>query len=706
MSSLTRSISSLIAIVAVTGVTAGATGLAYLREQSGTLPSLAPVLDYRPELHSTVVDRTGRDLFIVGEERRAPAAYEELPLHLIQAFVAAEDQNFFSHGGVDPKAILRAAAANLRDDAITSGASTITQQLVKNLVLSSEQSLERKAREALLAVALEGRLSKEEILGRYLNEIYLGRGAYGVASAAEVYFGKTVSDLSLAEAAILAGLPKAPSKYGATPEAARLRMLYVLDRMLNEGYITEADREAAAGMAVQLLTQSDAGAAPGRWRSHYAQAALDELRRAGRDEGLATDGREISLALDPVVQAALEKAMREGLLRHERKHEPWRGPIADTQSPPPVPGWIMAKVMEDGQGLLDGNGRSYDLDKVSLDWAGRSLRAGMVVWVEPDGNEAGLRQLPEVQGAAVALDPRTGEVLAMTGAFSETVDHFDRATRAMRQPGSALKPFIYAMALESGWSPTSPILDVEVAYEGGAPNEIWRPGDHGFSDKGYITLRSGLEYSRNTVTLRLFQSLGMDEVLETMRALGLYAAPQRNASLALGSQEVNLLDLTAAYTVFAGDGGLRAPTFLLADTTPAPVAPPPFDAITRTQIRSMLAGVTEYGTAWRAFENADYTVHGKTGTANDAKDAWFIGFTGRLLVGVHVGHDEPKPLGTGEGGGSTAAPIVRALFDALPEEYRISDYVMPAGIEVLEIDPDTGVPHEGGFPELVRSGNP
>jgi penicillin-binding protein 1A len=703
-----RSISSLIALVAVTGVVTGATGLAYLREQSGTLPSLDPILDYRPERHSTVVDRTGRDLFIIGEERRSPVTYGDLPLHLIQAFVAAEDQNFFGHGGVDPKAILRAAASNLQGDGVTSGASTITQQLVKNLVLSSEQSLERKAREALLAIDLERHLSKEEILGRYLNEIYLGRGAYGVASAAEVYFGKEVHDLTLAEAAILAGLPKAPSKYGATPEAARVRMLYVLDRMLDEGYITPAESEAAARMAVDLLTAPGASTAPGRWRSHYAQAALAELHLAGRDEGLSTDGRVVSLALDPIVQSALERSLRDGLMRHDRKHEPWRGPVTDPQASAPVASWVKAQVIELGESgiVQDQEGRSYTLDQASMDWAGRSLRPGMAVWVEIDGSAAGLRQLPKVQGAAVAMDPRTGEVLAMTGAFSETVDHFDRATRAMRQPGSALKPFIYAMALETGWSPTSPILDVEVAFEGGAPDEVWRPGDHGFSEKGYVTLRSGLEYSRNTVTLRLFQSLGMDEVLETMRGLGLYEKPLRNASLALGSQEINLLDLTSAYTVFAGDGSLRAPTFLLSDTPPAPVAPPPFDAITRAQIRSMLAGVTEYGTAWRAFKDAGYTVHGKTGTANDAKDAWFIGFTGGLLVGVHVGHDEPRPLGTGEGGGSTAAPIVRAIFDALPDAYRRSDYVLPQGIEIIEIDPDTGLPQEGGFLELVRRANP
>jgi penicillin-binding protein 1A len=583
---------------------------------------------------------------------------------------------------------------------------------VKNLVLSSEQSLERKIREALLAMELERQLGKEEILTRYLNEIYLGRGAYGVASAAEVYFGKEAGQLSLAEAALLAGLPKAPSKYGSNGEAARERMRYVLDRMLAEGMIDDAQRAEALASAGQFLENGPEDAPAGRWQSHYGQAAIAELRRQGQDAGLETDGHIVTLALDPVVQDALETALRDGLMDYDRRRDRWRGPLSSDPGVAPVPSWMAARIVDHAGSL---HARTADgllpLAGEDVAWArqgARPLSEGMTVWVEPEDGRARLRQVPQVQGAAVAMDPKTGEVLGLVGAFSEKVDHFDRATRAQRQPGSSLKPFIYAMALESGWSPTSPILDAEVAFDGGRPGEIWRPGDHGFSDRGYVTLRSGLEYSRNTVTLRLFQSLGLGEVAQMMQELGLYAAPKRNASLALGSQETSLLDVVSAYSVFAGNGIQVEPTFL--KTKPGERVAPmfgnePFDAVTRTQIRSMLQGVAEYGTAWRAFEGAGYTMHGKTGTSNDAKDAWFIGFTGQLIVGVHVGFDEPEGLGKGEGGGATAAPIVRATFDALPETWRASNYPFPAGAEMIEIDPDTGLPAEGGFVEIVRRSN-
>ena len=713
MGSTSRSIAAILVLGIVPPIFVGATGLAYLREQGEELPSLAPVLNYQPEQHSTFLDRTGDTLFIVGKERRAPLEYADFPQHLIDAFVAAEDQNFFEHAGVDPRAVLRAAVTNMREDAITSGASTITQQLVKNLVLSSEQSLERKVREALLAMALERKLTKEEILTRYLNEIYLGRGAYGVASAAEVYFAKRAAELTVAEAALLAGLPKAPSKYGSDNAAARERMSYVLDRMLDEGMIDAAQRDQALDQAVQILSDRPDEAPAGRWQSHYGQAAVAELRRKGQDAGLETDGHMVTLALDPEVQAALENALRGGLLDYDRRKDRWRGPLPADHGSAPVPGWLAAKVERTAGGLA---ARTEDgllpFSNASLEWASGGLQPlvnGMTVWIEPQDGMAELRQVPKVQGAAVAMDPRTGEILGLVGAFSERIDHFDRATRAQRQPGSALKPFIYAMALEAGWSPSSPILDAEVAFDGGKPGEIWRPGDHGFSDKGYVTLRSGLEYSRNTVTLRLFQALGLAEVADMMRDLGIYAAPLRNASLALGSQEASLIDIVSAYSVFAGDGIQVAPTFLKAppgEQMRPKFGAEPFDAVTRTQIRSMLQGVAEYGTAWRAFEGADYTMHGKTGTSNEAKDAWFIGFTGQLIVGVQVGFDEPEALGRGEGGGSTAAPIVRATFDALPASWRISNYPFPAGAEMIEIDPDTGLPAEGGFVEIVRTTNP
>ncbi|EPX84114.1 penicillin-binding protein 1A [Salipiger mucosus] len=712
-------LSSVLVTALVAAFLAAATGLAYIREQAEKVPDLEPLLDYRPAVHSSVYDASGQEVFAFGTERREPTGIDDIPKVVIDAFIAAEDQNFWEHPGFDVRAIMRAALGNAVSGEVQSGASTITQQLVKNVVLTNEQSIERKAVEALAAAELENLLPKEALLERYLNEIYLGRGAYGVAVAAETYFDKALEDLSAGEAAFLAGLPKAPSRFGRSSSAAKERQAYVLGRMKSEGYLTEDDYAAALEAPLVLDGERETFLK----QSHYLQAALPEIKSLmGSDMSLTEGGLEIHLAQDPEIQEIAERALQDGLMAYDRRQGEWRGHVT-LDHEPALDHWrVGLLIRKDGEYSVSFGLESAPLSKASVDWADRSdssLSPGSAVVVEIEDGVAELRQEPDVQGAVVAMDPRTGRVLGLSGAFREGDAFFNRATMARRQPGSALKPFIYAKALQSGWAPNSPILDGGLALDPGAGQAVWRPRDHGYSDSGYVTLRTGLVKSRNTVTLRLFDALGAETVAETLETLGVYDAPPAHGSLALGAEEAALLDVVSGYAALASDGRPVTPTFLNevrgieapeADTgVPSasnmdsdPFDVPVFDPITLTQVRSMLRGVVERGTAWRAFETADYELQGKTGTSNGSKDTWFIGFTRNLLVGAYVGFDDPSPLGRYEAGGRTAAPIVRGVFDNVAEPYRGNDYPFPAGAELRKIDRDSGVPGAGDFPEILR----
>lgn len=712
-------VSFLLTLVLISAFTAGAVGLAYVREQTALLPDLEPLLDYKPAVHSSVFDADGEEVFSFGRERRDPAKLSEIPQVLIDAFIAAEDKNFWTHPGFDTLAILRAAAGNMTSGSVQSGASTITQQLVKNVILSPEQSLERKAQEALAAAKLEKLLTKEELLERYLNEIYLGRGAYGVRIAAATYFDKALSDLTLGEAAFIAGLPKAPSRYASNAEAGEKRRAYVLDRMLADGFISEADHHTALASPLAF----DEKAATFLKQSHYLQAALPEIKSLMADDtSLSAAGLQIHLAQDSEIQSIVERSLQNGLLAYDRRKGTWRGAVEEGATPA-LPSWRTGLLIQKaGQYGVSFGLQSYPLSKASIEWAQRSpaaLEPGSWVMVELLDGYAELRQEPKVQGGVVAMDPKTGRVLGLSGAFKEGDSFFNRAIMAERQPGSSLKPFTYAAALQSGWAPNSPILDGTMAIDAGAGQDVWRPRDHGYSENGFVTLRSGLEHSRNTVTLRLFDALGAETVASTLEALGVYEKAPRHASMALGAVEAKLINVVAGYASLASDGRPVVPTFIYHILTEAgtdleslnaeasedaatDAQRPVFDEVTLAQVRSMLRGVVERGTAWRAFEGAGYELQGKTGTSNGAKDTWFIGFTRNLVVGAYVGFDTPAPLGSYETGGKTAAPIVREVFDKVDPAFRANDYPFPEGAYIETIDRDTGVPGEGSFPEILR----
>lgn len=697
-------------------VLVGSTGAALLRETSDDLPSLDPIIDYTPKVHSTVLDQAGDPIAVIGKKRRDLVKIEDVPAELISAFIAAEDKNFWEHPGYDIAAIARAAMSNATSTSIQSGASTITQQLIKNMILTSEQSYDRKTREVLLAARLEENLDKPTIMERYLNEIYLGRGAYGIASAAEAYFGKPYTDLTLKQSAFLAGLPKAPSRFSSGGPDARERLVYVLGRMRANSMIAPWEFELALSADLGLVEETEDGVSSGR-KSHFVQSALTQVDALYGPELLQSGGADVTITRNDVIQDTVERALQDGLFDYHRRHAAWRGPLATDAIPDAAPDdWRVGYIRQsdDGYAVTVSEG-TLPLSQESRTWIAQSDVAVFhddPVAIEVASDVAHLRQVPDVQGAIVAMDPQTGDVLGMSGVFSERASFFNRATQARRQPGSALKPFIYALALERGWAPTSPILDTGVALSSGN-DDIWRPDDHGASDHGYVTLRSGLEYSRNTVTIRLSEALGTANVASLMERAGLYDDAPEHSSLALGAVDARLIDVVSGYSSLAGRGHAVTPNFVDGVTINGQAVPRHdavddrarrtlFDEVTRAQIRSMLRGVTEYGTAWRTFEDADYDLQGKTGTTNGARDTWFIGFSSELVVGVYVGFDTPKPLGSGETGGRTAAPIVRDVFDALPETYRSNAYTLPDAAEIVEIDPDTGIPTEGGFEEILR----
>jgi penicillin-binding protein 1A len=701
-----KSVSALLAALLTSSLLVGSTGLSYIRSISDDLPDVSSIVDYRPRLHSTFRDLNGQVVYKLGAERRVLIGSTALPSYVKLAFISAEDGGFYDHNGISVPAIIRAATSNIANGGVTSGASTITQQLVKNVLLSPDQNLKRKAQEAILAMRLEKLLGKDEILSRYLSEIYLGRGAYGVVSAAETYFGIDASQISLAQTAILAGLPKSPSKLSSNHSAAKARAQYVLNRMLEDGHINDASYRLAL-MDLRAIDLSPRPEMTQEAPSHFVASAIDEVKKRDRSIDLAEAGQDITLSMVPSYQDALEKSLRTALVAYDRGHSDWMGPVVSTVAPL-VPEWEYAEVMNsEGAIRLPGNPTIFYLSKSSLQWVSQSrkfLPAGSFVIVERVGNGFELRQEPKVQGGMVAIDPKTRKVLAMTGAFNERISDFNRVTLASRQPGSVLKPFVYAQALQAGWSPNSPILDSDVELDASGTGKYWSPDDHGKSNQGYVTLRKALEDSRNTAMVRMYMALGQDSVAQLMVSLGVYDDTSMvGPSLALGAYETTLMKLVMAYAALADDGSVRPLSFIANDNSLKPVTPPLFDEITLSQIRSIMLGVVKRGTAKTAFVDAPYDVYGKTGTTNESKDSWFVGFTDDVLVGAFVGFDEPTPMGKGSSGGSLAAPMVRSFMDSIGVEFDASTAPLPFGAELQTFNPDSGLPSSKGFPEIIRN---
>jgi len=729
---------------------------------------LEPLLDYRPAVASVVRDRQGQTIGEFFVQRRRLVGLDELPEHVVQAFVASEDGRFFEHNGLDMPAILRAAWTNLLGGRIEQGASTITQQTVKNVLLTPERTWWRKVREVLLALEVERRLSKQEILLVYLNHIYLGNGSYGVGDAALSYFGKDVSDLDVSEAALLAGLPQRPSAYSPKrhPEAAEVRRLYVLGQMLDRGFITAEAHDEAVGLPPRIVTRSRR---PG---SSDAAAYFTEEVRRELVERLGTmnvyrAGLTVETTLDLDLQRSAVAAMRKGLEDLDRR-QGWRGPLrsvpehvvdlalqevgAENGTIPwhlptaPQPGgrrWL-GVVLDIGTdetgremvsvGLAPGVIALAEVDP--RDW-GRSrapegaasvlLHPGDVAWfglhwAPADGEKdtsrgdlgelrAELHQEPAVEGALLSLDVATGEVLAMVGGYDFGRSEFNRAVQARRQPGSAFKPFVFASAIEAGYTQASFVLDSPHMYWDETQQSLWRPQNYGRRFLGWLTLRRALARSVNNAALHLARRVGVENVMDMARRLGVNSVMHGNLSLALGSSEVSLLELTRAYAAFPA-GGRRVHTHfirrvydrhgkvILDDIGLDPDAGWPFEEHAEAQavspqvarvVTDLLRGaVEEPGATGAKARKLDGVVAGKTGTTNGNRDAWFVGFSPDAATGVWVGFDRPRSLGARETGGRAALPIWVDYMDAALAKGTRRDFDVPEGVVFARVDSRTG----------------
>ena len=698
------------------------------------LPDARQLAEYRPPVATRVFAWDGTLIGEFSTERRIFTPYDQIPPTVVQAFLAAEDKNFFQHGGVDVAGMGRAMTRNAMNVARgrrLEGGSTITQQVAKNVLLNRKQTMGRKLKEAILARRLEATLSKEQILELYLNEIFLGYRSYGVASAAFNYFGKPLDKLTIAEAAYLAALPKGPNNYQPIlhKQAAMARRNWIIDQMVGMRWVSRADGEIAKSqdLVVQL--------APERAKYKDADFFVEEVRRQalamkGLGEDLPRGGYYIRTTLDPRLQTAARVALMNGLERYDRRHG-WRGAltniqiapgwekIATAKSPPSERRAWRAAVVESISGdtvrvrLALGGGGLLDHADVAWAKAGKGLHQGDLIFVEPtQAGSYGLRQVPLVNGALVALDPWTGRVQAMVGGYSFSVSAFNRATQAMRQPGSSFKPFVYATALESGkYTPADMVPDTAITLRG-ANGETWSPENYEGGSMGLLPFRRGLELSRNQMTVHIAMNTGMNAIVENAKKYGIVDKMDPVLSMALGAGETTPYRLTAAYSIFPNGGRKITPhlielvqdregkTVYKTDNRrcpncdrgfggeESPRLPPEgqqvLDPITSYQITSMLEGVVQRGTAAQA-RSLGRPLAGKTGTTNDYRSAWFVGFSPDLVVGVFVGFDDNRSLGSGETGAVDAVPI---FIDFMQENFKgrpTVDFKKPAGAKFMVV---------------------
>jgi penicillin-binding protein 1A len=699
---------------------------AYTAWLSRDLPDTRDIASYRPPTATRVFAWDGTLIGEYSDERRIYIPYEQIPSQLVDAFVAGEDKNFFRHSGIDVGGISRAMIKNIVNAATgrrLEGGSTITQQVAKNILLSSETTIARKLKEAIVASRLEQQLSKEHILELYLNEIWLGYRSYGVSVAAYNYFGKPLDQLSLGESAYLAALPKGPDNYHPLRrrEAAISRRNYILDQMVETGAITRA--EAQQAKAEEFVVRDN----PTRADYDDADFFVEEVRRQALDrfgDEINKGGYYIRTTLDSRLQVAARDALMTGLESYDRRHgwrgawgraegENWREQAQQERPPSERDAWRTARVQ-----TIDGNNiwvqpaqedmAAGTLVRADVTWArnGRGLNVGDLVFVEP-AEEAGqylLKQIPQVNGALVALDPQTGRVVAMVGGYSYSPSSsFNRATQAMRQPGSAFKPFVYATALENDFTPASVILDAPISLIG-ADGQVWSPENYSRDSLGPLLFRRGLELSRNTMTVRVARQIGMPKIVENAIKYGIVDQMDPVLSMSLGAGETTPIRLAGAYAMFA-NGGRRIEPHLIeiiqdrdgnliygADPRECPRCDTGFNGsesprlpitgeqvmnpVTAYQISLMLQGVVQRGTAARA-ASLGRPLGGKTGTTNDYRSAWFMGFSPDLVVGVFVGFDDNRSLGNGETGSSAALPIFIDFIEDALEGTPVRDFQAP-----------------------------
>jgi penicillin-binding protein 1A len=724
-------------------------------------------------------------------ERRIFVPINVIPKLVIAAYLSAEDKRFYEHGGLDFTGIAR-AVYKLVENKIkggnrrTEGASTITQQVAKNFLLTSDRTMERKIKEAILSIRIERAYSKDKILELYLNEIYLGLNSYGVAAAALNYFSKELSELEIEEAAYLAALPKAPSKYHPfrNVKEATNRRNWVIDQMAEAGHITSEQARTAKAKPLKVNIR------PFGTQIHAADYFAEEVRRklvelVGEDglygrgertnigEGQVNGGLSVRTTLDPKLQVMARKALIDGLVAFDRE-KGWRGPVQRIEVggdwgvtlggidiPSDLAPWRLGVVLEsqrtkavvglrpsrqaDGRYVAEREAVEIPFDEVKWAKSGRNvpkavsdvLNVGDVIWVGPKNAAQptgvwSLMQVPEVGGGLVAMDPHTGRVHAVVGGFSFASSQFDRALQAKRQPGSSFKPLVYAAAIDNGYKPTSIVLDAPIEIDQGPGKEVWQPKNYdGLNSFGPSTLRLGIEKSRNQMTVRLAQDMGMPLISEYSKRFGVYDDLLPVLAMSLGAGETTLLKMAAAYSVFANGGKQVRATLIdriqdrwgrtvwrhdnreckgcqvegwnnqaepvLADDRKQIV-----DPYTAYQMTSIMEGVVQRGTATIIKQIVpNVPIAGKTGTTNEEKDAWFIGYTPDLVVGVFVGYDTPRPMGKGMTGGHVAAPVVGNFLKMALADKKAVPFRIPAGIKLVRVSLRTGLRVQGGEPDAV-----
>ncbi len=735
-----------LSVVLLVATIAGAAAFTLYEEYWKELPPIDGVGAYTPPVATRMYAADGSLVDELFTERRYLVSIDKIPLFVRNAFIASEDAGFYSHHGVDFLGIARAMLANLKAGGVVQGGSTITQQVVKALVLTPERSYQRKLREAMLALRLERELSKERILELYLNEIYFGDGNYGVKAAARAYFDKDLDELTVAEAALLAGLPQAPSRYSPTrnPEAAGNRKRYVLRRMLDEGFINQGQYHEALRQEIEIRSPADARQEVRNYYTEHVRMRLEEL--VGKD-AIYKGGYSVYTAMNPAHQREAERAVARGLERLDvelgyrgPRREPW--PEGGNPWRTPVDGDpLLAEVAYDarvtgvGKENLDvavGNRRARVSIK-GLHWAygtkdrsfhvgdriavrtGKPGQAGPEVAADaPQPLELYLTQIPELQGALIAIDIESGGITAMAGGYDFLRSQFNRVTQAKRQPGSAFKPFIYAAALDNGLTPASVVYDEPVQYVDNG--ETWSPKNYSRKYYGLTRLREALEHSRNVVTVKILDAVGVGRVVDYLGRFRFDAKLSPHLSLALGTEELTLADLAAAYTPFADEGRKLTPIEISRITASDgrvmwAERPRRDDAIspqTAALVTSLLEGVVQRGTATRV-RALGRPVAGKTGTTNDQKDAWFLGYTPGLVVGVWVGFDDHRrSMGRMGTGSHAAAPIWLEFVSSVLEGQPVRDFEIPEGIRCVNIDPATGFRTDAGtarpFLECFKEG--
>jgi len=743
-------IKKIILIIVSGSLIMGISVISVLWAFSNKLPDYKFLKSYKPPVSSKVYSGKGELVSDFSKEKRIFVPYNSIPVKVINAFLSAEDKNFFSHPGVDAKGVVRAVINNVSNIIYSKrleGASTITQQVAKNFLLSNEVSLNRKIKEAILAFRIERALSKKRILELYLNQIYLGQGAYGIASASLEYFNKPISELSYAESALLAALPKAPSRYNPykNPKLAKFRRDLVLKNLLDNGYLNKDQYSKIINQKIELKKRKKIFLEDARYYVEDIRKYV--VDKFGFDE-VYKKGLNIKSPLNLELQKIATSSLRKGLESYDRRRG-WRGPLTNKAN---LNNWkkdlekfeleksiswqlaVVSKINKFEASIKTINNEDGIIDYKNVSWTKKEFnelfKIGDIIYVKKiEKNQFELKQLPKINGGIVVMDPFTGRVYALSGGFSFKRSEFNRASQALRQPGSAFKPFIYALALENGFSPNTIVLDAPLVLEQGSDLKMWKPENYGKKFYGPSTLRMGLEKSRNLMTVRIAQEIGVKKIANFSKELGIYEDPQKLLSISLGSAETTLLKLTSAYCSFVNGGKKINPilidriqdsegmTFFNTETrfckncdqiSYSSESIPKisnnfeqvFSAQTAYQITSILEGVIKRGTGKR-LRDLKLDLAGKTGTTNKNTDTWFIGYTSKLVIGAYVGMDEPKPLGRYETGAKTAMPIFKDFVKLAIKKKDARPFKVPEDISMMVIERESGKRANFGSKETI-----